>query len=184
MILALAGRLGRGALDLLLPPQCLTCDSVVDEPGRLSRPYWGLSHSFDARTGKRSQTRYIARTVQSKVKGTEPANAFPIISSYVTSYAREYMASVMRALPERSLLYTATDSLIVTQAGYDHLIASGMVDPEACGKFRLEGVYPEAEICGPNWYRKGDTWTISGLHGSAHHEPGFGAVMSAVSRNL
>ena len=38
MILALAGRLGRGALDLLLPPQCLTCDSVVDEPGRLCVP--------------------------------------------------------------------------------------------------------------------------------------------------
>jgi ComF family protein len=28
-------RVGRGTLDLLLPPQCLTCDAAVDEPGRL-----------------------------------------------------------------------------------------------------------------------------------------------------
>jgi len=32
---ALVGRLGRIALDLLLPPHCLTCDAAVDIPGRL-----------------------------------------------------------------------------------------------------------------------------------------------------
>lgn len=30
-----ASWVGRGLLDLLLPPQCLTCEVVVDEPGRL-----------------------------------------------------------------------------------------------------------------------------------------------------
>ena len=111
-----------------------------------------------------------------KVKGVEPPTAFPAIASYVTSYAREYMAGVYRALPERSLLYTATDSLLVTQAGYEALARLDLLDEEAMGKFRLEGVYPDAEICGPNWYKKGERWTCSGLHGSAHHEAGFGAV--------
>ena len=35
MTLVLAARLGRAALDLLLPPQCLTCDASVGEPGLL-----------------------------------------------------------------------------------------------------------------------------------------------------
>ncbi len=33
-VAAALGRAGRAALDLLLPPQCLTCDASVDEPGR------------------------------------------------------------------------------------------------------------------------------------------------------
>ena len=32
--LVLAGRVGRGVLDLLLPPHCLTCEANVDAPGR------------------------------------------------------------------------------------------------------------------------------------------------------
>jgi len=35
LTLVLAARLGRAALDLLLPPQCLTCDAPVGEPGLL-----------------------------------------------------------------------------------------------------------------------------------------------------
>ena len=32
---AMLGRVGRAALDLLLPPQCLSCEAIVDAPGRL-----------------------------------------------------------------------------------------------------------------------------------------------------
>lgn len=35
LLLNAADRTGRVLLDLLLPPQCLTCETVVDEPGRL-----------------------------------------------------------------------------------------------------------------------------------------------------
>ena len=34
MSTAVLGRIGRGALDLLLPPLCLTCDQPVDAPGQ------------------------------------------------------------------------------------------------------------------------------------------------------
>ncbi|MEO5375274.1 MAG: ComF family protein [Alphaproteobacteria bacterium] len=39
-ILHLARRAGRRALDLLLPPQCLACGSLVDEPGALCASCW------------------------------------------------------------------------------------------------------------------------------------------------
>jgi ComF family protein len=32
---------GRRALDVLLPPRCLSCGAVVDEPGALCAPCWG-----------------------------------------------------------------------------------------------------------------------------------------------
>lgn len=38
-----AGWVGRAALDVLLPPQCLTCDAPVDTPGQLCATCFGLT---------------------------------------------------------------------------------------------------------------------------------------------
>lgn len=149
----------------------------VDAPERAPRLAWGLTFRKDYVRGVQVQYRYVAGHTQKKVPGQEPGNAFPAISAHVTSYARELMRRAFAVMPERSLLYTATDSIITTEPGYRALVRAGWVDPEELGKFRLEDVYESAEICGPNWYRVGDRWTVSGLHGRCSHGPNGEAIV-------
>jgi hypothetical protein len=105
--------------------------------------------------------------VQRREPGREPGNAFPSISAFVTSYAREYMRGLFRLMPHHSLLYSATDSIICTQRGYRALEAADCLHPTEPGKLRLIDTYPEVEICGPNYYRAGAAWTRSGHWGRA-----------------
>lgn len=139
----------------------------VDAPERAPRKSWGRTFRNDQVRGRMVQYRYVAGHTQKKTPGSEPANAFPIISAYVTSYAREHMRRAFAALPDRTLIYSATDSIVTTDEGYRALVHAGLVDEDRAGRFRLEGVYGEAEICGPNWYRVDDVWTCSGMHGRA-----------------
>lgn len=143
----------------------------VDAPERGRRRAWGRTWRLDEVRGKRIEWRYVGGHVQRKIPGQEPANAFPAISSYVTSYARERMRALFAILPDRSLLYTATDSIICTEPGFRALTKAGAVHPEKPGLMRLEGVYGETEICGPNWYRVDDYWTCSGMWGKAFTGP-------------
>lgn len=139
----------------------------VDAPERAPRKAWGVTFRTDLVRGTQVQYRYVAGHTQKKTPGKEPANAFPAISATVTSHAREYMRRAFSALPAGSLLYTATDSIVTTEDGYRALCEGGWVDETRTGAFRLEGVYGEVEICGPNWYRVDDWWTCSGMHGRA-----------------
>ncbi len=143
----------------------------VDAKGRRRRNFWGYTHRTGPDGAKAIVYRYVAGHVQKRVTGEEPDKAFPAISAYITAYAREYMRSVFGILPKRSLLYTATDSVVCLKPGYDAMVKAGLVDEEALGLFHLEGTYTEAEICGPNWYRVGDYWTCSGMHGRAVRAP-------------
>lgn len=146
-------------------------DWWVDTTERLPRKGWGYSTVIDDTTDTVTRYRYVGGHVQKRVTGKEPAEAFPAISAYVTGYARERMRSLIATCPPRTVLYMATDSLLVLQPGYDALKKAGEIDPEALGKLRVEGVYKEAEVCGPNWYRLDDCWTISGMHGRAVEGP-------------
>lgn len=143
----------------------------VDAPERGKRKGWGITFRNDWVRGKQVQYRYVAGHVQKKVPGQEPAKAFPAISAYVTSHAREYMRRMFACMPARSLLYTATDSIICTEAGFKALEGSGHVHQTEPGRMRLEGIFAGAEICGPNWYRMDRHWTISGMHGESRTGP-------------
>lgn len=123
-----------------------------------------LDHTVD-------EYRFVGGHVQVFSTGNEPAHAFPALSAYVTSYAREYMRRIITALPEETVLYTATDSLVVTQQGYEVLDALELVKSDEIGAFKHLGTYDDCEIVGPNWYRLGDRWTVSGLAGKAYIGP-------------
>lgn len=80
----------------------------------------------------------------------EAFNSFPAIAAFVTSYARCVLLGGMRvagdldpeakdARASREFFYCDTDSLFVSQRGYDRLLAAQMIDPMALGKFKMEG---------------------------------------------
>jgi hypothetical protein len=138
-----------------------------DAKGGPARRGWGRAFTVLPDTKQVIQWRWIAGHVQRKVPGDEPLNAFPAISAFVTSAAREYMRNVFALFPPESLLYTATDSIICTDAGRRALRRAGLVHPTQPGQFKPQGTFRGADIRGPNWYRLGRRWTIAGYHGQA-----------------
>jgi hypothetical protein len=139
----------------------------LDRPDVCPRGRWGHWMRTPHYAGEAPLWRAVAGTAQCKTPGAEPADAYPIISAYITSHAREYMRGIFKSMPPRSVLYTATDSIITTEAGYNHLLSSDLIHPTAIGLFKLLDRAMDCEIHGPNWYRVGDRSCRSGLYKKA-----------------
>lgn len=128
-------------------------------------PEWEQFCEYDYDAEKVKWFRSVAGVYQELITKHEPQFSFPAISSYITSYAREYMRMVIQSLPARSVFHTNTDSLIVDERGYRALKRGGLIDDRTLGFFRLKGKYPNAAFLANNCYRLGEKWKRSGLHG-------------------
>lgn len=100
-----------------------------------------------------------------------PADAgmlsFPAISAFITAAGREFMRKVRNQLPEKSVLYQATDMLLITEPGFRKLKKLGLLRESELGYFALQDASPDCEIKGSNWYSLGDEVVRSGLWGRA-----------------
>lgn len=132
---------------------------------RKCRVKWGAWTEFNADTGTAIECRGVGGIRQERWAADPPSHYFPAISAHITSYGRERMRDLMNLCPPRSILYTATDSLICTSDAKDALEANGEIHSEQLGKLSIRGCHTEAEVAGPNWYRLDETWTRSGNHG-------------------
>jgi len=106
--------------------------------------------------------RSLAGRVQEKVTCGEVAHSFPAISAFITAAARAYMAAIRETCGLCNVLYQATDSLILTERGYDNLSRAGGVDPHKPGKFKLERKADNGQITNINQYRLGEITKHSG----------------------
>ena len=106
--------------------------------------------------------RGIAGHTQYLATDGEPSHAFPAITAFITAHGRDYMESIIGHLPADSVYYMATDSLIVSQAGYDCLDALGLLHPTDLGKFKLKGRHERGEIFGANYYELDGELTVAG----------------------
>lgn len=103
--------------------------------------------------------RGIAGKAQERVLGEEPAHSFPLISAYITAYAREYMRSLFKLCPEKSVYYTATDSVICNADAYQCLVDAHKVDAIGIGELKVKGVYKSLKVFGCNHYQL-DEWVV------------------------
>lgn len=103
--------------------------------------------------------RGVAGKTQERVSGEEPSHSFPLISAYITSYAREYMRSLFQLCPQRSVYYSATDSIICNSDGYEALVQAQKIDPVAIGDLKVKGTYQRLRVHGCNHYEL-DDWVI------------------------
>lgn len=138
-----------------------------DHVDPLKRKGWGERVFTNRKTKRVEHWRWVGGHCQRKVVGEESKTAVPIIAAYVTAYAREWMRLVFDVVGKDSLLYTAADSVICTRPGYERLVQADLVHPEELGKFKVKGVYRDAEILGCNHYRLGDVYCAAGLYGTA-----------------
>lgn len=88
--------------------------------------------------------------IQQQKKEGESDNSFPGLSAHVTSYGRAMLWELFEIAGRENVLYTDTDSMMVTQAGYDRLQAH--IDPGILGKLKVEAVVQDATIYGPKDY--------------------------------
>jgi len=85
----------------------------------------------------------IKRTVNKlriKVSLPEHFESFPAISSYCTSYAREYLLKLIKIAGENNYYYCDTDSLFVNNRGFERLLKDGKIDNKRMGALKIEGV--------------------------------------------
>jgi len=144
-------------------------DAKIDPPFIKTgeRMRWGtfIDHCYE--TNLSTQCRVIDGNVMIQEEGTPPDHAFPAISAMISADVRERLRELIEICPEQSVLYTAVDSLIVTEEGYKALLLAGELALNTLGKLRVLGEHKEVEIRSQGCYRLDESWTASGLWGRA-----------------
>lgn len=136
-----------------------------DQRGKIPPERWGGWTEYDELTMTHKNYRAIAGNQQVLEDGPEPSHSFPAISAFITAAGREVMRDYINLCPEKSVLYMATDSLIVTEEGYESLEMAGAIDPSRLGGLRVVGKHHACHIYGPNRYALDGIETCSGLRG-------------------
>lgn len=135
----------------------------VDVPGEYPLVRWGNWTDVTLDNPKGVRKRGIAGNTQKMVEDEEPRHAFPLISAYITAYAREYMREAIEMVGPSEVYYMATDSLICSARAYDLLEREGKIDALRLGMFKVAGIHSKAVIHGANWYELDSTLVVSGL---------------------
>lgn len=143
----------------------------IDNPSGPRVRDWGLYHTVDVDSGECIKYRYIAGHCQQWEEGGTPGFYFPILSAWISSYGRYYMDQIKDQMPEKSYLYQATDSLLVTQSGYDWLHSHGYINENKYGHFKLQDRGLWGEVYGPNHYQIEDRMTQAGVADIAVRQP-------------
>lgn len=90
--------------------------------------------------------RQIGHKVQRQELEGESRESIPAIAAYVTSYARVELLQMILEAGVENVHYVDTDSLFVTQLGYDRL--NHRIDPQRLGCLKLVGKYQQVTIHG------------------------------------
>jgi hypothetical protein len=137
----------------------------LERPGKALR--WGtfLAHNHDL--GTTVNCRVIDGSVMVECEGDNPEHSFPAISAMIAADVREKLRDLINLCPPKSVLYTAVDSLIVTEPGFKALLLAGELAERTLGKLQIEGQYSECEVRSMGCYRLDEKWTASGLWGRA-----------------
>lgn len=114
-----------------------------------------------AETGERCvDWTFGGKTIRQYYTG-EPFDSFPAISSHVAAYARVHMLKLLDLALWENCLYMDTDSLIVTENGFQRLEKAR--DKLKLGYLKTEGVTTDLEILAKKAYRFGDKEVLKGI---------------------
>lgn len=120
---------------------------------------------LDASTGAVIRWRQLAGLVQHQEDESESRDSVPAIAAHVTAHARMLLWSRICEAGRREVLYSDTDSLLVTRKGYQRL--KRYLHPTELGALKLEGEYEDATIYGPKDYVFGAKFRCKGVRTSA-----------------
>ena len=133
--------------------------------GRAKGDENGYYKSVSASSGDVETLRFMDGFVEKAVGHDEGASSCVSIASYVTASARVYLARLLERAGDRNVIYCDTDSLFVTEQGYNNL--ARLVQQDKLGKLKLVAVSSDVEIYGPKWYRFGEVSKSKGIRKDA-----------------
>lgn len=102
--------------------------------------------------------RAIGGRAQRLQEGGETRNSFPAITAAITSWGRAELDRLVGVAGADSTIYTDTDCLHVTDAGYSRLSLFGEIAPGQLGRLREVARGKDAYYWGPKHYRLGEFW--------------------------
>lgn len=137
----------------------------VDRPAKIPPVRWGPWVEREGIEGNFQKWRAIAGNAQVLSDEGEPAHAFPAISAFITSNAREYMGEVIEKCGYRNVYYLSTDALIVNDEAISNLSSRGLLHPTQLGAFKMLSCHRSCRIGGANFYQLDGEVTASGLAG-------------------
>lgn len=144
-------------------------ETVEDSGPEITEPTW-------------VNCRGIAGHTQVLLTDREPDHAFPAISAFITSHAREYVRGIIAEMPYRSVYYLAVDGMLVSDLGYHWLRENGWIDPHSLGYFKVKGPYNEVVIHGSNDYELDGKPIVAGWKGKATAKGKKGKVCAVFER--
>lgn len=131
---------------------------------------WGTYFSPHPKTGQTVPWRSIGYHPQLLEAQVEQPNSFPLISAYVSAYARQLVADAVALCGEREVYYQDVDSIHVSALAYERLGRSGGLSQTEAGRWKVENVAKLATWRGPKNYMMDHKWTVSGISPHAYHD--------------
>ena len=112
-----------------------------------------------------TQVRHFGGLHQVLEREDESAESHPAIAAHITAYARMHLFALMGKLPRKEYFYCDTDSLYVSEHGFNLL--RDQIDPVALGKLKLVDHYEEVFIYGAKDLVRDGVETLKGIRKSA-----------------
>jgi DNA polymerase family B len=110
----------------------------------------GVWREIDLETGRVYSYRRFAGQVQLRAVQPESHDSHPAIAAHITAEARARLWQLMQVATEREVMYVDTDSLYVSQKGFDRLRLH--IDPRKLGSLKHEATHEWMQIHGAKDY--------------------------------
>ena len=120
---------------------------------------------IDGETGERYRMRQLAGVIEQQWTEGESATSHPAIAAHVTGYGRIMLWSLISTAGRGHVLYCDTDSVLVTQVGYDRL--RPLIHGDDLGSLHLDRVVGTAVLHAPKDYKLDDKWRTKGVRQNA-----------------
>lgn len=136
-----------------------------DETGEADIDTVRVWAELDGETGEVYRHREFGGLHQTFINDDEARYSFPAIAACVTAYGRQVLFEAMERAGLPEVLYCDTDSLVVTEKGWEAM--QDLVDPDKLGLWKLEGVLDSVTLNGPKDYIFDGQVKIKGIRRNA-----------------
>jgi hypothetical protein len=128
----------------------------------------GITTVMDATTGEMTTYRHLGGIVERRIDVfTESRYSFAAIAAHVIADARMIITSMYETAGIDECLYCDTDSLFVTDKGYQQLVKAGVIDDTRLGAMKVEMTSPTIRITTLKDYQFGDHTKRKGMRRDA-----------------
>lgn len=157
IINCLPGKFGQRQKNWILCQERKSKKQLKEEEG-----FWIQEWGEHPETGRVTQFRTINNVTEYMDDEYLCSISVPVISAIWTSYGRTFLWAAMELVGHDNVVYYDTDSMFVTEEGFQRAEKAGIIHKEKAGSWKVKEISDNVEICGIRRYRFGDRLCVSG----------------------